>query len=126
PVATRRGGAYASPAILSSRIITLTYTLADRENDPVRFIRAFYSTNGGGHWLPAVPTTGTQTTNLATSNTNTRYTFGWDTFASNFFGQSDNVVVRIEAYTAQRLTGAAPGPLQRTYSASQTYPFRAR
>ena len=62
------------------------------------------------------------------------YTFTWDTFASEFFGQSDNVVFRIEAYS----TGAAPAaagtyqyfnstPLfQHPYTSAATFPFRVR
>ena len=64
---------------------------------PCAYIRAYYSPDGGGKWLPAVAASGTITTNLATSPTGINYIYNWDVFASGFFGQSDNVVFRIVA-----------------------------
>jgi subtilisin-like proprotein convertase family protein len=57
---------YASPATLDSQFISFTYTLFDSEGDLVGGIRASYSPNGGGQWLPAVATTDTITTHLST------------------------------------------------------------
>lgn len=55
------------------------------------------------------------------------YTYNWDTFASGFFGQSDDVVFRIQAYPSYRpMTGTVPGPYQRPYASAQTFPFRVR
>ncbi|MBN1890565.1 MAG: VCBS repeat-containing protein [Thermoflexales bacterium] len=55
------------------------------------------------------------------------HVFVWDTFASAFFGQSDNVVFRIEAYPSLRpYTDTVPGPYQWPYAAASTYPFRVR
>ncbi len=52
--------------------------------------------------------------------------FEWDTFASGFFGQSDNVVFRIEAFPGQAGLNGAPGPYQRPFVSAQTFPFRVR
>jgi len=63
-----------------------------------------------------------------TLNSGAVHTYTWDTFASGFFGQSDNVVFRIEAVPAV-VTGtrnAVPGPYLYGAYASQTYPFRVR
>ncbi len=56
---------YANPA-LRAFTVPVTYTLADPESDPIRSMRAYYSPDGGGRWLPAVAASGTLTTNLAT------------------------------------------------------------
>jgi subtilisin-like proprotein convertase family protein len=60
---------YSDPKIRSG-IIPITYTLSDPQGDPVNLIRAWYSTNGGGKWDPAVATSGTVTSNLATVTMN--------------------------------------------------------
>ena len=58
--------------------------------------------------------------------TNT-YVFEWDVFGSGFFGQSDNVMFRLEALPDLRpQANRTPGPFQRPIIASQTYPFRVR
>ncbi len=57
---------YASSTILNSPTLSMTYTLFDLEGDSVRFIKAFYSPNGGGQWFPATPEAGTFTTDLST------------------------------------------------------------
>ncbi len=64
------------------------------------------------------------------------HVFEWDTFASGFFGQTDNMVFRIEAYPATlsesfaltgtyAYTGVAP-LYQRPYFSAVTFPFRVR
>jgi hypothetical protein len=118
---------YASPAILNSPLISLTYTLSDVESDPIRELRAFYSLNGGGQWLPALPASGTITANLAAAPDGTTHVFRWDTFASGLFGQSDNVVFRIEAYQGSLpVSNTVAGPFQLPYAAAQSMPFRVR
>lgn len=55
------------------------------------------------------------------------YTYQWDTFASGFFGQADNVVFRLEVLPEMRpARGESGGSYQYGYSAAQTAPFRAR
>ena len=56
-----------TPRILDTPVIPITYTLSDPEGDPVRFVRAFYSPDGGGKWYPAMAASGTITSNLPTS-----------------------------------------------------------
>ena len=66
----------------------------------------------------------------------TPYVYYWDTFASGFFGQSDNVVFRIEAYPyALSGTIGMPGEYQypgsvpiyqRPYAFADSLPFRVR
>jgi hypothetical protein len=55
------------------------------------------------------------------------YTSNWDTWRSGFYGQSDNVVVRLQAFqNASTSSNGVPGPYWYGSSASQTFPFRAR
>ena len=63
---TSSAGFYAAPVVLDTPTIPIPYTLFDPEGDPVGQVEAFYSRDGGGRWLPAVSTTDTITTNLAT------------------------------------------------------------
>jgi hypothetical protein len=54
------------------------------------------------------------------------YVYEWDMFASGFFGASDNVVFRLEAYPSLKpLTNSVP-LFQRPYASSTTFPFRVR
>src|SRR5262249_49369526 len=48
-----------------------------------------------------------------------RHVFGWYSFASDFFGQSDNVVFRIAACSGEESTTCQEFPF-----ATQTFPFR--
>ena len=114
---------YSTPEIISSPVISIPYTLTDYEGDPVRAISATFSLDGGGTWQPAVPASPPA---RDTTPTGTAHTFAWDTFASGFFGQADNVVVRLVAYPALT-TGRNSTPLfQRPYAAATTFPFRVR
>jgi subtilisin-like proprotein convertase family protein len=63
------------------------------------------------------------------------HVYTWDTFTSGFFGQSDNVVVRLEAYSQSpvgaitgtyRYPNRAAGSYQWPYAAATTFPFRVR
>lgn len=117
---------YSTPIVLDKQVIPVQYTLSDPEGDPVRVISATYSLDGGGNWRTAVPTN-TVTTDLAASPAGTTHTFNWDTFASGFFGQSDNVVFRIVAYPSVRpQQNGVAGPYQRPYASATTFPFRVR
>ena len=128
---------YAVPGIRSG-VIPINYNLINQYSTTAHFVRAFFSPDGGGKWLPAIAAAGTQTTNLASSPTGVSHIFNWDVSQSQFFGQSDNMVVRIEAYfgaspatnsgpaNAYNYTNAVPGPFQRPFVSDQTYPFRVR
>jgi hypothetical protein len=127
PGATADAGFFSTPHILDAQTIPITYALSDPEGRPARSIRAYYSLDGGGLWQPAVNTSGTITVNLTTSPSGTHHVFAWDTFASGFFGQSDNVVFRVEVYPSLRpYTATVPGPYQWPYASASTYPFRVR
>ena len=120
---------YSAPNVwpAAGATIPISYTLGQPDSRPVSYIRAYYSLDGGGRWLPAVAATGTITTNLATSTTGLSYVYNWDVGASGFFGQSDNVVFRIVA--APDLgsgKNSVPGPYLFGSNASDTYPFRVR
>ncbi|HSJ55908.1 MAG TPA: VCBS repeat-containing protein [Anaerolineae bacterium] len=125
PGATADGALYSTPEIVAGTI-PITYTVRDREGDPIR-VRAFYSPDGGGRWLPAVAASGTVTLNLASSPTGTMHTYVWDSLASGFFGQSDNVVVRIEVAPGPAPAAwSIPGPFLWPSAAAATFPFRVR
>ncbi|MEM7032798.1 MAG: FG-GAP-like repeat-containing protein [Chloroflexota bacterium] len=128
------------PQRVTDNIIPISYTLFDPEEDRVRWIQGFYSLDSGRNWLPAVMTNST-TTNLTTSAAITDpsgagdHTYYWDTFASNLFGQSNNVIFRLVAYPQSntsapagtyQYTNTTPAPLQRPYASATTYPFRVR
>lgn len=118
---------YALPGIRQGTI-PVSYTLYHPTSQPSGLVKAYYSLNGGGDWQEAVPTAETVVTNLAQSPfptetlTNT-HVFHWDTFASGFFGQSDNVVFRFEVLPNYAPPNGAP-LFQRPYVATWSYPFR--
>jgi hypothetical protein len=94
---TPAGSLLATGKIASSTVIPIGYTLRDNEGDSVPAIAGFYSLDGGGTWRPAAASATTQTRNLATAPEGRTYSFGWDTFASCFFGQSDTVLFQLRA-----------------------------
>jgi hypothetical protein len=102
--------------------ITFTYTLVLSSEQPIAAVQGFYSLDGGGHWLAAVPTTDTQTTNLSTAWLQNQHTYTWDVFRSGMIGQSDNVVFRLEVY--ETLPGAdalPPGTMAYTVRKGGVY-----
>ena len=69
PGRTRNAGFLSASDILTTAVLPVTYTLIDREGDPVGSLRAFYSPDGGGKWYTATSASGTMT-NLATTTMN--------------------------------------------------------
>ena len=118
PNLTGNANFFAASNSVPGPTIDLTYSLFDPEADPVRFIQAFYSPNGGGQWLPATLTPDTQTTLLSTSPwpAGTTQTLTWQAEADLI--KNDNVVFRLKAYPG------GPGPFQWPYASAQTFPFR--
>jgi hypothetical protein len=57
-------GFYSSPHIWPERTVVVTYTLLGPPGSRARLVRAFYSLDGGGHWLPAVAASGTVTADI--------------------------------------------------------------
>ncbi len=123
---------YAISAIRQSGIIPITYSLFQQGSRPIRTVRAFYSLDGGGHWYPAVATSDTKTTDLNSSPYPTQtlintHLFNWNVFDSGLFGQSDNVIVRVEALPGLKpQPNQASGSYQYPLAATQTFPFRVR
>jgi hypothetical protein len=134
PGPTANANFLSTPAILDTQVISITYRVADPDGDPIAGVRAWFSLDGGNNWRPAVAATGALTTELSTtgagpncSSAGCAYIFPWDTFASKFFGQSDNVVFRIQAYPSVRpRPGGVAGVYQRPFASATTYPFRVR
>ena len=137
PITAAVASFYAPAPLITETKIPISYTLYDHEGDSVGQIKAEYSLNGGGEWFPAVATSSTVTRNLAASAwpIGTSHTYTWDTFASGFFGRSDNVVFRIIAYPqtetplavgSLRYTRSVPFPLQRPYASAVTFPFQVQ
>ena len=129
PTPPGNAGYYSAPNVWPAvgGTIPISYTLSQPDSRPVSYIRAYYSLDGGGRWLPAAAASGTITTNLATSSTGLNYIYNWDVSASGLFGQSDNVVFRIVAAPDLRAgPNSVPGPYLRGSNASDTYPFRVR
>jgi hypothetical protein len=117
-----RAGLFHSATILQGPAVTITYSLVDPESDPIHYVEAYYSVDGGAHWQPAVAAAGTLTTGLAASPAGTEHIFIWDIYASGFQGASDNTVFRIDAY--QGLTGS--GPFLTPFRTVRSGPFRLR
>lgn len=128
PGNTVGAGPYASPTLFAQRTIPIPFTLYDPEAKPVD-LRVYYSLDGGGQWLPALPTADTPTRRLATLNNAApvQYTFTWDVYASNVWGQSDNVLLRLEVQpSAQPVRNRKATAYRYPYVAAQTAPFRVR
>jgi hypothetical protein len=123
---TPAAGSLAAGTVFESQEISFTYTLKDPEGDPVRRIRAEYSLDGGGHWSAAIPAARVALQNLVASPQGSQHIFVWDTFASQVFGQSDNVVLRFVAEPALKLAPGNTPLFQRPYVATTTLPFRLR
>jgi len=126
PGFARNANLFSSPQILSGTI-PISYTLFDAEGDRVAYVRAYYSPDGGGQWYTATAASGTAATNLTATVSGTTHVFSWDVLASGFFGQSDNVVFRMEAFPSYLPTvNTMPDPNQRPYASATTFPFRVR
>ena len=101
PGQTQAAFFYATPEILQTPFVTLTYRLYDRERDTVLRILPQYSPNGGGQWLPATPGPGGDgLTDLSASPAGTGHTFVWHAGADLIKG--DNLVFRLTALPGYR------------------------
>ncbi len=137
PDLTAAANFYASPQVITSTVISIPYRLADRGSVPVGRVELFYSLDGGDNWAAAQPSAGTQTTNLATNPDGIAHEYGWDTFGSDFFGLSDNVTLRMVAYTAPpaaavgedglyRYRNGVADSFARPRLSAVTFPFRVQ
>ncbi len=138
PVPTDNANFYSTPIRLDDQRIPISYTLFHPNSETLLGqLQVSFSLDGGDNWQPAMVDDGTKTTNLAASPypTGTTHTFTWDTFASGVFGQSDNVVIRMEIYPQPipvQATGTytypsqIPGPYQWPSASTATFPFRVQ
>lgn len=98
----------------------------------MRRVRAQYSVDGGDHWQEAKPAEGFPTVDLATQPYSTitdqnRHLFVWDVVGSGFYGQSQNVILRLEGIPSVKpIKGSISGPFQRVVVSTQSMPFRVR
>lgn len=118
PVLAVPHGQHGVATVLRQPVIPISYTLRDLEDHPVRAIRAFFSSDGGGTWRPATPTAETPLRDLAASRDGTTHRFDWNAAADLI--KSDEVLVRMEVYQSYMGTG----PYQHAYLAATTLPFR--
>ena len=79
----------------------------------------------GGRWLLAKPTEPISLSAILTDGS--ANPFVWDVYGSGFFGRSDNVTLRLEAYPSYlpQANGAA-GPYQIAAVSAETFPMRVR
>jgi len=120
---------FASAHIWETGNIPFAYTLMHPDSLPVREIKGYYSLDGGDNWLPAIATTDTQTSTLATSPGGTTHTYTWDVYASGVMGKSDNVVFRLVAIpklSTKTMKNHIPGPYMHGSYATDTFPLRVR
>lgn len=111
---------YSISDIQATRYIPLEYHLTG-VTPSIKKLEAYYSINGVGKWLPAIPSETTQTENISMGQAQPAvHTFEWDLATSGFFGQSDNVVVRFVAHRN------CINSCQRATITTQTNPFRVR
>ncbi|MBC8447193.1 MAG: VCBS repeat-containing protein [Chloroflexi bacterium] len=129
PGGTDEANFHSSSQVWTEATIPIVYTLFHCQGDPVREVRGFYSLNGGGQWLSAVPTADTITTDLASgpypngTGANT-HVYHWDIHASGVMGQYDNVVFRLVAFPSfTPRPNRTVGPYQYGLSAATTFPF---
>ena len=121
-----------APQLLDQRVIPINYRLTGPPESYPTSVIGLYSLDGGGLWYRAVQTDTASTRNLGETNI-----FQWDTFASGFYGRSENVVFRLVGlptdidYTqaptvSLHYTNRTPFPIQRPFVTAQTEPFRVR
>jgi hypothetical protein len=120
------GPLFSTPYLFTNQVVEIPFKLSDPQGEAVRTLRAEYSLDGGGSWRPALAADGSFG-DLEADPDGTQHYFRWDTFASGFFGQSDNVVVRLIAQPDVRpIRNGIPGPTLYASVSATTYPFRVR
>ncbi|NJN19587.1 MAG: VCBS repeat-containing protein [Oscillochloris sp.] len=119
PPASQPAGA----AILETPTIAINLALRDAENSPIRAIRALYSFDNGGTWQAAILNSPPQ--QVAAPSSGNTLPLNWNVFESKFFGRSDTVLFRVQAYpTALKDTlGAGSYTYSNQTAGSSTRPF---
>ncbi len=123
-----RGKRGSSPFVNVNTTMTLTYTAYDEEFDRISRVDVFYSTVGGGNWLPA--TVSGSLTNVQTSPTGTVHNLVWDLETDNVPTTND-LVLQLRAYVGSPMgAGGTVGvattayPVQRSMVTAVTLPMR--
>lgn len=132
PGPTLKANHYSSPVILSSPIISTAFSLLQPTNQPAGRVVGYFSLNGGDNWKKAEGSSGL---NDVPEIPGAQGVFAWNVFDSKVFGQSDNVVIRLDAYEQPTpvnqkgyylYANRVSGPYQWPYATSKTLPFRVR
>jgi len=89
PGTTAQANFYATAEILHAPTLPITYTLTPPYGQSVAQVKAFYSLNGGGGWLPAKATGDTRITHLGSTR-------NYTTFVAMPIGQSFGVFTDID------------------------------
>gem|GEM_PF-1338601 len=124
-VQTPAGGVGSGPpALISPQTeVTVTFTLSNGAPGRLADVRAFYSLNGPGAWLPATPAAGVQSAALGSG----QHLFVWDTAADGLMGRSDNAVLRLTAAArplVQPNTAAERASIGASGAATGPFPVR--
>jgi len=136
PISTGQTHAYSSAEIFYDTVMPIEYTLFDDYKNNLGHVMLQYSSNRGGTWHLAAniaaPDKLTSTPYPQRDETNT-HIIEWDTFNSGFFGQSDDVVLRLVAYQNRDTPAVAgtykyynnvAGSYRWPYVATTSFPFR--
>lgn len=136
PVATRNALMMSATQVHDADLITLTFTLRDPESDFVGRVAVDYSSDGGGHWMPARILVSDTIKHLATSPAGVSHQITWDMASSEVFGRTDNMVLRVRAYSQPDAAGANPDTYlyidsvpslnQWPYATATTLPFNVQ
>ena len=114
---------YATARIYANETIRIPYRLT--EADQIDTVTGYFSLDGGGNWIEAEGTI--NHTGGEGGGGPDAYMYEWDVSQSNFFGQSDNVVFRLEATLKEASPiNNVPGPFSLSTITSISYPFRVR
>ncbi len=134
PGSTADGQGLSVAITLEQETLPVPFTLFDADGDRVGRVQGWFSLDGGGTWRPAIPNNPNSLVNMEASPGGTDHSFHWDLFDSGFFGQSDEVVFRLQAFPQPSDGGpgafdypdAVAGPRQWPNGTSATYMFRVR
>ena len=122
PITTDNADFFSAPAIRTQRLISIPYQILAPIPGLKTNVMASFSLNGGGQWFPAISAGNTMTLDV---DVNTIQHFEWDTFASGLFGQTDNVIFRIDALQPNNpVPNTAASATTRASIAVKTFPFR--
>jgi len=132
PIPHGQADRYSGGSVWSAPTLPITYHLFHPQFIPAGRVYGYYSLDGGGRWLPALPTSDTNITGRASApypitNRSNTHVYNWDVAASGVMGQSDNVVFRLVVFPdLGPRPNRVPGPFLHGSYAATTFPFRLR